>query len=68
MSSEEKRVYRRDLAIPVGAFDVLQDLKRAWRLRTNSDVLTRLLLTQGPQCLHLKHEDDDASIASNAAR
>ena len=37
-------VYRR-IALPVSAFDVLQQLKREWRLRTNNEVLTRVLLT-----------------------
>lgn len=59
---EDKRVYRRDVALTVPAFDMLKRLQREWNLPTNADVLTRLLLTQGPQCLiHLKHEDDDAA-------
>lgn len=66
MSSEapakETRVYRRDVALPVPAFDMLKALQREWGLRTNADTLSRLLLTQGPQCLtHLRHEDDDAT-------
>ena len=60
MSSEEKRVYRRDVALPVPAFDVLKQLQREWNLPTNSDVLSRLLLTQGPRCLtNLRHEQHD---------
>jgi hypothetical protein len=42
----ERRVYRQ-IAFPVSAFDVLQDLKRTWALGTNGEVLTRLLVTEG---------------------
>jgi hypothetical protein len=40
---DERRVYR-TIAFPVSAFDALQVLKRAWRLQTNGEVLTRVLL------------------------
>jgi hypothetical protein len=42
---DECRVYRQ-IALPVSAFDTLQQLKRKWRLRTNAEVLTRLLLAE----------------------
>lgn len=47
---DERRVYR-TFALPVSAFDVLQDLKRAWKLETNAEVVTRLLYTAGPAML-----------------
>ena len=52
----EKRVYR-EIAFPVSAFDVLQDLKRKWGLRTNGEVLTRVLLTSGKALLMESAED-----------
>lgn len=44
--TNERRVYR-EIAFPVSAFDVLQDLKRLWRIETNGEVLSRLLLSEG---------------------
>ena len=41
---DERRVYR-EVAFPVSAFDALQSLKRRWRMQTNGEVLTRLLLS-----------------------
>lgn len=61
LSLDEPRVYRR-VGIPVSAFDVLCALKRAWRMPTNADVLTRLLLHHAPQVGPMKN-DDDASAA-----
>ena len=62
MTCNEKRVYRRDVALTIPAFDWLKRLQREWNLPTNSDVLTRLLLTQGPQALQqLRDENHDGT-------
>lgn len=52
---DERRVYR-TIAFPVSAFDALQRLKRAWRMQTNGEVITRVLLefTDNPL---LKNDD-----------
>lgn len=50
MQLEEKRVFRQ-VGLPVSAFDVLKQLQRAWRLDTNAEVLTRLLLSAGRKIL-----------------
>ncbi len=54
----EPRVYRK-IALPVSAFDVLQDLKRGWGMKTNAEVITRLLLGTGPAILNTLENAED---------
>lgn len=46
MTINERRVYRQ-IAFPVSAFDVFCGLRRKWRVETNGEALTRLLLSAG---------------------
>jgi len=52
----EPRVHR-TLALPVSAFDVLKGLQRKWRMQTNAEVVTRLLLDVGA---HMIGDEDEA--------
>lgn len=61
---DEQRVYRQ-FALPVSAFDILKDLKRAWGLQTNAEVVTRLLLTVGSKVLK---NDETQSNADDTHR
>ena len=58
---DERRVYRQ-VAFPISAFDVLQDLKRGWRLGTNGEVITRLLLTEGRKLVSKNAEQNRAGL------
>jgi hypothetical protein len=59
-------VFRR-VALPVNAFDVLKRLQREWRLETNSETLTKILLTYQPNVdseVQLKEEETAISLRS----
>jgi hypothetical protein len=63
LTMDERRVYRQ-IALPVSAFDTLQQLKREWRLSTNAEVLTQLLLAER-QRLMMENDEYDAKARQN---
>lgn len=63
LTVNERRVFRQ-IALRVSAFDTLQQLKRKWRLKTNAEVLTRLLFAERLR-LMLENDERDSEARYN---